>query len=293
MLKRVPTHVWLLAPALLFVAAMALFPLGYSLALSFREWKLASSPAPGGWIGLDNYVYLFSEDPEFAQSLRATAIFVVVDVAATLAIALGVALLIRREARINSIARVLMILPFVMSPALIGISFRFFLNAEYGVLQHLIGLGIPALQGKVWLADSTLAMAAVIASDVWHWAPYMTLVILGGLASIPSETQEAARVDGAAAWAVFRDVTLPQLLPVLGVVVVLKTVFALKAFDTIFTLTNGGPGTSTQTLAYFVYQVAFNYYDMGYAAASAYVLTALLLTLSAFYLRLVFRKSTK
>lgn len=290
MLKRVPTHVWLLAPALLFVAAMALFPLGYSLALSFREWKLASSPEPGAWVGLANYLYLFGEDPEFAESLRATAIFVVIDVAVTLAIALGVALLIRRDARINSIARVLMILPFVMSPALIGISFRFFLNAEYGVLQHLLGVLIPALQGKVWLADSTLAMAAVIASDVWHWAPYMTLVILGGLASIPGDTLEAARVDGASTWAVFRDVTLPQLLPVLGVVVVLKTVFALKAFDTIFTLSNGGPGTSTQTLAYFVYQVAFNYYDMGYAAASAYVLTALLLTLSAFYLRLVFRK---
>jgi multiple sugar transport system permease protein len=89
---------------------------------------------------------------------------------------------------------------------------------------------------------------------------------------------------------VFRDVTLPQLLPVLGIVLVLKTVFALKAFDTIFTLTNGGPGTSTQTLAYFVYHTAFNYYDMGYAAAAAWVLTALLLALSGYYLRLVFRK---
>jgi multiple sugar transport system permease protein len=290
MLRRIPIHVWLLAPALLFVAAMALFPLGYSFLLSLREWKLSAQASPGAWVGLDNYRQLLGDDPEFIESLQATAVFVFFNVAATLFLALGAALLLQRAGRIHSLARVLLILPFVMSPALIGISFRFFLNPEYGVLQHGLGLLIPALQGKVWLADKTLAMTAVIAADVWHWAPHLTLVVLGGLASIPPETQEAARVDGASPWAVLRDVTLPQLLPVLGVVVVLKAVFALKAFDTLYTLSNGGPGTSTQTLAYFVYHTAFNYYEMGYAAAAAYLLTALLLVLSGFYLRLVFRK---
>ena len=290
MSRRIPVHAWLLAPALLFVAAMALFPLGYSLLLSLREWKLAAASSPGRWVGLANYVQLLGDDPDFLESLWATAVFVFFDVVATLAIALGAALLLQRAGRINSLARVLLILPFVMSPALIGISFRFFLNPEFGVLQHVLGLLIPALQGKVWLADRALAMTAVVASDVWHWAPYMTLVVLGGLTAIPKETQEAAQVDGASGWAVLRDITLPQLLPVLGVVAVLKTVFALKAFDTIFTLSNGGPGTATQTLAYFVYHTAFNYYDMGYAAAAAYLLTALLLVLSGFYLRLVFRQ---
>lgn len=290
MSRRIPIHAWLLAPALLFVAAMALFPLGYSLLLSLREWKLSAASSPGRWVGLDNYGQLLGDDPDFLESLWATAVFVFFDVLATLALALGAALLLQRAGRINSLARVLLILPFVMSPALIGISFRFFLNPEFGVLQHVLGLLIPALQGKVWLADRALAMAAVVAADVWHWAPYMTLVVLGGLAAIPQETQEAAQVDGASSWAVLRDITLPQLLPVLGVVVVLKTVFALKAFDTLFTLSNGGPGTATQTLAYFVYHTAFNYYDMGYAAAAAYLLTALLLVLSGFYLRLVFRQ---
>jgi multiple sugar transport system permease protein len=290
LLRRIPAPVWLLAPALLFVAAMALFPLGSALVLSFRQWRLTKSTEPGPFIGLENYVLLFTDDPDFLESLWATFVFVTSDVAATLAVALGAALLLRRAGRVNSLARVLLILPFVMSPALIGISFRFFLNPEFGIAQFLIGQVVPALEGKVWLANRTLAMIAVVASDVWHWAPYMTLVILGGLASIPAETEEAARVDGASEWAVFRDVTLPQLLPVLGIVLVLKTVFALKAFDTIFTLTNGGPGTSTQTLAYFVYHTAFNYYDMGYAAAAAWVLTALLLALSGHYLRLVFRK---
>jgi multiple sugar transport system permease protein len=177
-----------------------------------------------------------------------------------------------------------------MSPAVIGISFKFFLNAEYGILQFLLGWLFPALEGKVWLSDSNLAMVAVVASDVWHWAPYMTLVMLGGLASIPKETEEAARIDGAGSFRVFWDVTLPQLWPVIGIVAILKTVFALKAFDSIYTLSNGGPGTSTQTLAYYIYNTAFGYYDMGYAAAAAYILTATLLCVAVFYLRLVLKK---
>lgn len=290
LLRRIPVHWLLLAPALFFVAAMALFPLGYSFLLSFREWKLARSVTPGDWVGLQNYWYLLTDDPDFLEAVQVTSVFVVCNVLVTLLVALGAALLLHRAGRINTFARVLLILPFVMSPALVGISFRFFLNGEYGIVHHLIGLAFPSMVDTIWLADATLSMVAVIAADVWHWAPYMTLVMLGGLASIPKETEEAARVDGASAWAVFRDVTLPQLLPVISVVLVLKTVFALKAFDIIYTLSNGGPGRSTQTLAYFVYETAFNYYNMGYAAAAAYILTAVLLVTSGFYLRLVFKK---
>ncbi|MFM2035582.1 MAG: hypothetical protein RL459_847 [Pseudomonadota bacterium] len=290
MIKRIPAWAWLLTPALLFVLAMAVFPLAYSFVLSLREWKLARMDSPGAWVGLQNYVMLLTDDPEFMDSLKVTSIFLVWDVLATLVLALSAALLLKRQGLCYSLARVLLILPFVMSPAVIGISFRFFLNAEYGIAQYLIGLLVPALQGKVWLSDARLAMVAVVASDVWHWAPYMTLMILGGLASVPRETEEAARVDGAGPLRVFLDVTLPQIWPVLGVVAILKSVFALKAFDTLFTLSNGGPGTSTQTLAYYVYNTAFSYYDMGYAAAAAYILTAMLLIIAMFYLRLVIRK---
>jgi multiple sugar transport system permease protein len=281
----------LLAPTLLVVGAMAAFPLGYSLLLSLRKWKLARSNTPEEFVGLENYINLFTDDPEFWEAVRTTLVFVGADVLVTLVFALGVGLLLQKTSRLSAFARVLLMLPFVISPALIGISFRFFLNPEYGVVQALLAKAIPWFGTKVWLADSTLAMIAVVASDVWHWAPYMALVMLGGLAGIPRETLEAARVDGASSWAVFRDITLPQLKPVIGIVLLLKTVFALKAFDTIYTLSNGGPGTSTQTLAYFVYQTAFNYYDMGYAAASAYILTTVLMVLAVFYLRLIFRKA--
>jgi multiple sugar transport system permease protein len=287
---RLPVHWLLLAPALVFVGAMAIFPLVYSLVLSFRDWKLARSPLAGDFVGLSNYINLLTDDPDFLEAVRVTIFFVTTDVLVTVLVSLVAALLLHRAGRLNSLARTLLILPFVMSPALIGISFRFFLNAEYGVVAHVIGLLVPPLKDTVWLADASLSMAAIIASDVWHWAPYMTLVMLGGLASIPNESIEAARVDGASSWRIFRDITLPQLLPVIGVVTILKTVFALKAFDTIFTLTNGGPGNSTKTLAYFVYEQGFHYYDMGYAAASAYVLTAVLMVMAGFYLRLIFAK---
>ena len=180
---RLPVHWVLLATALLFVGAMALFPLGYSLILSFREWKLAKSNTAGDFVGLSNYSNLLTDDPDFFEAVRVTGIFITADVLITLAVSLIAALLLHRAGRLNSLARTLLILPFVMSPALIGISFRIFLNAEYGVVAHVIGVLIPGMKGTVWLADATLSMMAVVASDVWHWAPYMTLVMLGGLAS--------------------------------------------------------------------------------------------------------------
>jgi multiple sugar transport system permease protein len=119
----------------------------------------------------------------------------------------------------------------------------------------------------------------------------MTLVVLGGLAALPKEPEEAARIDGATEWQVLRDVTIPALLPVLAVVAILKTVFALKMFDQVVTLTGGGPGTATVTLAYLVYSIAFRWYDMGYASAVAWILTAMLVFLAVWYMRLVLRKA--
>jgi multiple sugar transport system permease protein len=128
-------------------------------------------------------------------------------------------------------------------------------------------------------------------ADVWAWTPFMTLVLIGGLASIPRDSIEAASVDGAPAWRVVWDVTIPQLKPVLAVVVILKTIFAMKAFDVIFMLTQGGPGTSTQTLVYYAYLNGFKYYDMGYAAAVAWVMVVPMVALTFLYTRFVFRRA--
>ena len=280
----------LLAPALLLVGFTTLYPVASSLWTSVHVLDLTKSLSLGPFVGLDNYREAFTDDPDFFTVLRVTFTFVVLDVAGTMLAALGLAILLLRAGFGQRIVRTLVILPFAMSPALIGISWRFMLNPDYGAFARTVAAVLPFTAGTDYLANSTFAMAALISSDVWHWTPYFTFMLMGGLASIPTETQEAARIDGASEWQVFRDVTLPQLAPVLTVAVILKAVFALKVFDAIVTMTAGGPGRSTTTLSYFAYQIGFRDYDFGYAAAVAYVLTAILFALSLFYVRSAFKR---
>lgn len=280
----------LLAPALAIVAFTTVYPMASSFWTSFHILNLSRSIELGRFIGIENYTEAFTEDPEFWQVMRVTATFVVLDVTLTILAALGLAILLLRQGFGTSILRTLLILPFAMSPALIGISWRFMLNPDFGAFNRTIAAVLPFMRNTDYLASPTMAMGALISADVWHWAPYFTFMLMGGLASIPPETQEAARIDGASNWRVFRDVTLPQLAPVLAVAVILKSVFALKVFDSIVTMTGGGPGRSTTTLAYFAYHIGFRDYQFGYAAAVAYVLTAILFLFSLSYMRFAFRR---
>jgi multiple sugar transport system permease protein len=280
----------LLGPAILIVAFTTIYPMISSFWTSLHVLNLARSLDLGRFVGLENYAEAFQEDPEFWTIMRVTATFVLIDVSLTILAALGLAILLLRAGFGQTVLRTLIILPFAMSPALIGISWRFMFNPEYGAFARTIGAVFPFMQNVDYFASPTLSMAALISSDVWHWAPYFTFMLMGGLASIPPETQEAARIDGATNWRVFRDVTLPQLAPVLVVAVILKSVFALKVFDAIVTMTAGGPGRSTTTLAFFAYHLGFRDYDFGYAAAVAYILTAILFLLSLSYMRFAFRK---
>lgn len=280
----------LLAPAFLVVAFTTVYPMVSSFWTSFHVLNLAKSLDLGKFVGLQNYAEAFVEDPEFWTVMRVTAVFVVLDVTLTILAALGLAILLLRAGFGKSILRTLLILPFAMSPALIGISWRFMLNPDYGAFARTIAAVFPGMRNVDYLASPALSMAALISADVWHWAPYFAFMLMGGLSSIPPETQEAARIDGATNWRVFRDITLPQLAPVLVVAIILKSVFALKVFDSIVTMTAGGPGRSTTTLAYFAYHIGFRDYDFGYAAAVAYVLTAILFLLSLSYMRFAFRR---
>ena len=281
----------LLAPALAIVAFTTMYPMASSFHTSFHNLNLSKSLELGRFVGFANYVDAFREDPEFWEVMRVTATFVVLDVSLTILVALGLAILLLRQGFGTSILRTLLILPFAMSPALIGISWRFMLNPDYGAFNRTIAAILPFMRNTDYLASPTFAMGALISADVWHWAPYFTFMLMGGLASIPPETQEAARIDGASNWRVFRDVTLPQLAPVLIVAVILKSVFALKVFDAIVTMTAGGPGRETTTLAFFAYHIGFRDYDFGYAAAVAYILTAILFLLSLSYMRFAFRRA--
>ncbi|HRK17439.1 MAG TPA: sugar ABC transporter permease [Hyphomicrobiaceae bacterium] len=276
----------LLLPAFVIVMATTFYPLAYSFVTSLREWKLARHRTPQGFVGLQNYAQAFS-DETFLEALATTAIFVVASVVLTVVLSVLLALLLRRTGRLHTFTRIIIILPFAMSPALIGVSYRFMFNPEFGVLAKGIGALVPALDGVAWLATPTLAMTVLVLTDVWHWTPYMTFLCLGGLASIPRSTEEAAQIDGASSLRVFFDILLPQMRNVVLVVAVLKTIFALKMFDQVVTLTGGGPGRSTETLAYFVFNIGFKWYDMGYASALAYILTGIMMIVSIWYVRLL------
>ena len=293
------TKYLLVLPGVLAVLLSAVWPLAQVFYLSFRDWRLNRSaeshalwvPADGwgdiGWL-FDNYTRAF-QDPNFWHSAWATLVFCASSVLLTLALALACAMLLLPGGRVRGALRALLILPFAMSPALIGINWRFMFNAEYGFVASLAR--VLGMTGPVpnWLGSPTGAMAILVSSDVWHWTPYVAMMFIGALASVPREAQEAARVDGATEWEVFRDVTLPLIRPVIGVAAVLKTIFALKVFDQVYLITNGGPGNATQTLAHYIYYQGMKYADMGYASALSYLLVLPLAVLVVIHTRSVFR----
>ena len=280
----------LVLPAILLVGFTALWPLAYSLALSFRVWHLARSPRPGGFVGLANYARAFGAD-EFLRAVGNTALFVALTVALTTGLALGLALLRARGGPLRRAVQTVLVLPFAMSPALVGVSWRFLFHPEFGLFSALARTVFPPLQGVDWLASPVLAFAVLVMADTWAWTPFMALILIGGLASLPRETIEAAQVDGSPGWRIVLGIVIPQLVPVLAVVVILKTIFALKTFDVIYMLTQGGPGQATQTMVYYAYLNGFKYYDMGYAAAASWLMVIPMMVLTFLYIRFAFRRA--
>lgn len=280
----------LVLPAVLLVFATAIWPLVESLRLSFTVGRLNRPPSLQQYIGFENYTWAFLEEPAFWNSVWVTLAYTAVTVTLTTVLALGLALLLAPGGRLRSGVQTLLILPFAMSPALIGVSFRFMFNPEFGLFDAFFGFFMPVFAGVSWLAAPVLAFAVCVMADIWGWIPFLTLVLIGGLSSIPRETIEAAQVDGAGGWRLFRDVTLPQLAPVLAVVVILKSIFSLKTFDQVFMLTNGGPGTATQTLSHYIYFNGLKYGQIGYAASVAWLMVIPMIFLTYAYAKFVFRK---
>lgn len=280
----------LVLPAILVVGLTTVWPMVESLRLSFTVGRLNKPGSLERYIGWENYQWALLYEPAFWNSVWVTALYTVLTVVLTTFFALCLALLLVRGGVLRSGVQTLLILPFALSPALIGVSFRFMFNPEFGLFDAFFGVMLPPLADVSWLANPTLAFAVCVMADVWGWIPFLTLVLIGGLASVPRETMEAAEVDGAGSWRVFRDITLPQLMPVLAVVIILKSIFSLKTFDQIFMLTNGGPGTATQTLSHYIYFNGMKYGQIGYAASVAWLMVIPMIFLTYAYARYVFKK---
>ena len=276
----------LLAPALLLILAVVVYPLFYGLRESFLGYRYGHSI---GSVGLQNYKDLYS-DPFFRDALWVTLKFVLLAVGIETVLGLGLALLAARELPLIRFARLVLILPMIITPIVVGIVFRLIYASDTGLLtilnQKLFG------GGPVLILDKPVtAFLGLVFLDVWEWTPLMFLILLAGIQSLPVEPFEAARVDGAGAWRTFLDHTLPMLRPVLAVAVVLRTIDAFTTFDQIFVLTRGGPGTSTQLISIYGYDTAFKFSQFGYGAAMLMTVAVLVLVFAALAVKLIRREA--
>lgn len=282
---------FMLAPAVLVLAATTLYPTIYAFWLSFQQWKLSRSPTPGPFIGLDNYIRAVT-DSHFWNSVIVTFEFTIVSVAMSVLIGLAIALLLHRSGRSSMFMKTLLIFPFAISPALKGFSWRFMLNPYFGILDKIIDTIFPPMADFVWLGNPASALFWLAVTEVWGWAPFIGLVFIGALEAMSEEVFQAAKVDGASTLQVFRYITLPMLKPILIMVTLLKTIFSIKVFDQVVTLTGGGPGDSTETINFYIYKTGFQFFDMGYASAIAYFVVILLFIFAFIYIKSLMKEET-
>jgi multiple sugar transport system permease protein len=258
---------FMLAPAVVVLAALTLFPIGYVIYLSLTD--LSANTPDGAYIGLDNY-RLIRSDPAFWDSLRVTGLFTGGAVMLEFLLGFGIALLLNRRLRGLGVVRTLMLLPMVMTPVIVGLTWRMLYSPTYGILDYLLSqLGLPQ---PSWLDDGGLALWSVVTVDIWQWTPFMFLLLTAGLHSLPTEPYEAARVDGAGRLATFRHLTLPLMRNIIIIALIFRAIDAFDTFDIIWVLTNGGPGTATQTMTIYSYFQSFRWYNFSYGAALSVIM---------------------
>ncbi|MEU7140271.1 sugar ABC transporter permease [Nocardia sp. NPDC046473] len=279
---------WLfVAPNVAAVAVFLLFPLGFSLYLSFHAWDLFR---PMRFVGLANYRRLFGADPLFLIALRNSAVFTVLTLVPTVLIGLGIAAALNRKSAGIGLFRTLAFLPLVASTVAMAVVWRFIFT-EDGMLD--IGLGWIGLGPVPWLTDPDLALVSLSVVTVWKSVPFATVILLAAMQGVPEPLYEAAKIDGAGALRRFSAITLPLIRGPLAFVFVITVINSMQAFDQVYALTgsNGGPETGTYLLGIMLFQNAFGFYEVGYASALAWVIFAILLVLTLLQLRFARREA--
>ncbi len=262
---------YFVVPTLLYLLLIGIFPLIFSFGLSFLNWDVAAQ-RPMSFAGLANYGELMG-DYRFWRTLLNTIIFAVVAVTLEIIFGLGLALLLNRELRGQSVFRVLLMLPMMATPVAVGYTWRMLYHVTNGPINHI--LRVLNLPMGTWLSDGSTSLMSVIITDIWQWTPFAFIILLAGLQSLPAEPFEAAKVDGASGVQTLFYLTLPMIRPLLVIVFLLRMVEAIKIFDIIYVMTAGGPGISTETSTMYAKLVSLTQFRLGYGAAIAYVLLIL------------------
>lgn len=273
-IRLAPNYWPFVVPALVVVGAVIVFPWAFTLWMSVNRWTLGQSRS---FAGMENYLRLAS-DPRFWESLVHTLTYTFLSVAAPMLLGTLAALIFDARFPLRGLLRGVFVMPMMATPVAVALVWTMMFHPQLGVLNYLLSLvGIPAQE---WIFNANTVIPSLVAVETWQWTPLVMLIVLGGLASVPREPFESAEIDGANAWQQFRYLTLPMIAPFLMIAVIIRTIDALKSFDIIYAMTQGGPGTASETINIYLYNTAFSYYDIGYGSAMAVVFFIVIVALS-------------
>lgn len=273
-----------LLPAFLLIMGFLVLPLLYSFYLGFTSFILTRDISPM-YVGLKNYQRAIFGDDMFWRSLRITLVFTFVSVGLEFFIGLAVALLLDCVTTAKRFVRTTMLLPMMMTPVVVGLMWRFLWDSRFGLINYFLSrVGLPPVQ---WIASPKVALISVILTDVWQNSSFAILIFLATLQVLPDDLYEAAGIDGASSVQSFWYLTLPLLKRAMLIVLVIRTLFAFRIFDTVYVLTDGGPADATLSLSIYVQRVAFRYFDLGYSSAISWVMLILCVALSYVYIRVL------
>ncbi len=267
---------YLLLPAIILLVMLAIYPLIYSLVISLHDIVLVR-PSERAFVGLQNYKAVM-QDSRFIYAFGRTLYFTILSVGCSFVLGLGIALLLNREIKGKSFVRTCLVIPMVITPVVVGYIFMFMLDPTLGVINAILkffGVSLPPL-----LRDPSTALTTLAMIDVWQWTPFVALVLLAGLESLPHEPFEAAQVEGASGWQIFRHLTMPMLKPTIAIAIFIRLMDAFRAFDVIYITTKGGPGLASETLPVLTWRVGFSLFHISISAVMGLIMLFTIMVLS-------------
>ena len=280
----------LMAPTMCVIFAITLYPLFYNLYLAFHSVFLSDPDAPRDFIWFENFGAIFSNAKVLA-SLWKSLLYTVIVVTVEFFLALAIATYLNREFFGKRFLIPFLILPLMVTPVVSGLIWKYMFNAEFGI----IGWILKSMGFKTYsiLSHPFWAFVGVVIQDIWHWTPFLILLFYTGLISLPREPFEAAAIDGATSWQIFKDITVPMLRKIFLIGILLRTMDAFKIFDEIYMMTQGGPGNATETVNYYVYRNTFRYFNMGEGAALALIVLIIIIIISNIFIKVMKEKNVE
>jgi multiple sugar transport system permease protein len=266
-----------LAPAGIVLIFALLYPIGYLTMASFFDWRMGSPFADAVFAGFGNYAWIL-KDPNFQESFMVTITFAFSVVILEMILGVGLALMLERPIRGMTVFRTIFILPMMIAPIVVGLVWRYMYNPQFGIINKTLKKW--GFESIPWLSSPDWALPSVIIADIWQWTPFIFILSLAALQSLPRSALEAARIDGASEWQQIVYIKIPLMMPVLVVAALLRMIDAFKVLEVIFIMTNGGPGLSTEILSLQIYKTAFVSWELGRAAALSNILLAIVLVIT-------------